>query len=98
MHLTRFACALSLLLGTSAFAQTQPQSQAQPQPQPQPKPSAPAQPPAARPPATAAQPPRPVAATFTMTVEATDKSGNSIANVDVDVSGPVDRTGTTTKD
>ena len=33
-----------------------------------------------------------------MTVEATDKSGNSIADVDVDVDGPVDRTGTTGTD
>jgi mannose-6-phosphate isomerase-like protein (cupin superfamily) len=85
MLLSRFACA-ALLFASSASAQSQP------------PPAAPVQPPPARPAATPAQPPRPAATSFTMTVEATDKSGNGIGDVSVGVNGPVDRSGTTGKD
>jgi mannose-6-phosphate isomerase-like protein (cupin superfamily) len=76
--------AVALLAAAPLFAQTPPPAQ----PPPKPAPTAPATP---KPRATT----QPAAANFTLAIMVTDASGGPLGNVDVTITGPLDRSGTT---
>ena len=84
--------AIALGLGTVLSAQAKPQAPSTPAPT-TPAPTTPAPPPQTRP---ASRPPASTASALAVTV--TDKSGNGIGDVTVDLTGPIDRSGHTAAD
>lgn len=97
MHIFRTALLTSLFAATTgAFAQTPPAQT--PPPQTPPKTQAPAQPQVPAQPRSAPRAAQSSAATSSLAVQVTDKSGNGIPGVEVAISGPVERSGTTGSD